>query len=324
MGRPSQRRWRKRLSRHVRDCPYCVRSRGTLIPAEGLLGGLALVPLPLGVTAHLITGTVAGVESGAPVAHAGAVPHARPSTDGPVGAARVAGRLANWPVAAVTSGVLVLTGAAVWYGLTAQTGGSGTPRAHPRPASASVSSPAPTPSRTSAPPTTASLPPSENRSTTTPTVSAEPTPMSGLLGPHGLETAAQPGRYVAVRERRAVLVSAQDGASLGSQQLAFTVVPGLMGTGCYSFRHPSGDYLRHTGYQEGEVELGTNDGGARFRADATYCVRSGPVEGSKALFAFNSPHSYLRYGDDGRLLLDPQEDADTAYDSSRSFLFVTP
>jgi RNA polymerase sigma factor (sigma-70 family) len=43
--------WRKRLARHVRDCARCL--PGDLIPAEGLLNGLALVPLTTGLAAGL-------------------------------------------------------------------------------------------------------------------------------------------------------------------------------------------------------------------------------------------------------------------------------
>jgi RNA polymerase sigma factor (sigma-70 family) len=38
--------WRKRLTRHVRDCPRCSTQRRGLLPAEKLLLGLLAVPLP--------------------------------------------------------------------------------------------------------------------------------------------------------------------------------------------------------------------------------------------------------------------------------------
>ncbi|WP_344556640.1 sigma-70 family RNA polymerase sigma factor, partial [Kitasatospora saccharophila] len=38
--------WRKRIGRHVRECALCGEHRRGLVPAEGLLAGLALVPLP--------------------------------------------------------------------------------------------------------------------------------------------------------------------------------------------------------------------------------------------------------------------------------------
>ncbi|MEU6141996.1 sigma-70 family RNA polymerase sigma factor [Streptomyces sp. NPDC047081] len=45
-GQPSS-VWRKRLARHVRECAECSARQGELIPAESLLAGIALVPLPM-------------------------------------------------------------------------------------------------------------------------------------------------------------------------------------------------------------------------------------------------------------------------------------
>lgn len=45
-GRPSP-LWRKRLARHIRECAACSGFQRGLVPAEGLLAGIALVPLPL-------------------------------------------------------------------------------------------------------------------------------------------------------------------------------------------------------------------------------------------------------------------------------------
>ena len=43
--------WRKRLARHLRDCPRCGACQRGLIPAERLLAGLTLVPVPLSAAA---------------------------------------------------------------------------------------------------------------------------------------------------------------------------------------------------------------------------------------------------------------------------------
>jgi RNA polymerase sigma factor (sigma-70 family) len=43
--------WRKRIARHIRDCQRCGAHQGGLIPAERLLAGLTLVPLPAGAAA---------------------------------------------------------------------------------------------------------------------------------------------------------------------------------------------------------------------------------------------------------------------------------
>ncbi|MFF4652243.1 sigma-70 family RNA polymerase sigma factor [Streptomyces sp. NPDC001380] len=54
---------RKRLARHLRACPSCRRFGEGLVPAEGLLTGLGLVPLPPGLDAHL-SGALAGIPTG--------------------------------------------------------------------------------------------------------------------------------------------------------------------------------------------------------------------------------------------------------------------
>lgn len=49
-GRPSA-LWRKRIARHARDCLRCAGMWSDLMPAEGLLAGLALVPVPMALLA---------------------------------------------------------------------------------------------------------------------------------------------------------------------------------------------------------------------------------------------------------------------------------
>ncbi|MGW2212022.1 sigma-70 family RNA polymerase sigma factor [Streptomyces sp. NPDC001781] len=51
-GRPSA-LWRKRIARHARDCLRCAGLWSGLMPAEGLLAGLALVPVSAGLLAAL-------------------------------------------------------------------------------------------------------------------------------------------------------------------------------------------------------------------------------------------------------------------------------
>jgi RNA polymerase sigma factor (sigma-70 family) len=48
-GRPSP-LWRKRIARHIRECPSCSAVQFDLVPAEGLLVGLGLVPVPAVLT----------------------------------------------------------------------------------------------------------------------------------------------------------------------------------------------------------------------------------------------------------------------------------
>ncbi|GGU26808.1 sigma-70 family RNA polymerase sigma factor [Streptomyces coeruleorubidus] len=54
-GRPDS-VWRKRLARHIRGCGYCGGTHETVVPAERLLAGIALVPLPVGFTLSLAFG----------------------------------------------------------------------------------------------------------------------------------------------------------------------------------------------------------------------------------------------------------------------------
>ncbi|MFJ4787111.1 RNA polymerase sigma factor [Streptomyces sp. NPDC088794] len=54
-GRPDS-VWRKRLARHIRGCAYCSDTRESVVPAERLLVGIALVPLPVGFTVFLALG----------------------------------------------------------------------------------------------------------------------------------------------------------------------------------------------------------------------------------------------------------------------------
>jgi len=52
--------WRKRLARHVRDCPWCLADTAEMIPAERLLGGMPLIAVP----AALVSATLGLVSGG--------------------------------------------------------------------------------------------------------------------------------------------------------------------------------------------------------------------------------------------------------------------
>ncbi|RAG82726.1 RNA polymerase subunit sigma-70 [Streptacidiphilus pinicola] len=52
--------WRKRLARHLRECPQCGALGADLVPPERLLVNLALVPLPAGYAAWLLSRIGAG------------------------------------------------------------------------------------------------------------------------------------------------------------------------------------------------------------------------------------------------------------------------
>src|ERR1700722_19429320 len=67
-GQPSP-LWRKRLARHVRDCPWCLADTAEMIPAERLLGGMPVIAVPAalaGATLGLVTGRPGGPLPGRP------------------------------------------------------------------------------------------------------------------------------------------------------------------------------------------------------------------------------------------------------------------
>jgi RNA polymerase sigma factor (sigma-70 family) len=57
--------WRKRFARHVRECAQCSDIATDLVPAERLLAGLSLVPLPAGYAAYMLAAAHAGHAGGA-------------------------------------------------------------------------------------------------------------------------------------------------------------------------------------------------------------------------------------------------------------------
>ncbi|MFE9463044.1 sigma-70 family RNA polymerase sigma factor [Streptomyces virginiae] len=67
-GQPSA-LWRKRIARHARECVRCSGLWSGLVPAEGLLAGLALVPVSAALLAGIRTAGTAGFEA-APAAYA--------------------------------------------------------------------------------------------------------------------------------------------------------------------------------------------------------------------------------------------------------------
>jgi hypothetical protein len=103
-GQPST-LWRKRFARHTRECDSCAGSSTDLVPADRLLIGLALVPLPAGlVVAALPPGAEALVHAG--TGHSGGW------------FAKLATPLATKPAAAAVATMLVLGGGTVAaYGL---------------------------------------------------------------------------------------------------------------------------------------------------------------------------------------------------------------
>ncbi|MFE4976734.1 sigma-70 family RNA polymerase sigma factor [Kitasatospora sp. NPDC056651] len=78
--------WRKRIARHIRDCADCGSLGRDLFPAEGLLAGLALVPIPLDSPAllHFQHAAATAATAATPTAATGAgSAHGGATTGGP-------------------------------------------------------------------------------------------------------------------------------------------------------------------------------------------------------------------------------------------------
>ncbi|MGC9535996.1 sigma-70 family RNA polymerase sigma factor [Streptomyces sp. UG1] len=306
-GRPSA-LWRKRLARHVRDCPQCLLNSSDLIPAEGLLAGLALVPVPAGLVG-LVLARALGADSAGATIDAGTR-----TASGANRTARTIGRLAAKPAATAVAGAVTLAAAGVaWYTAT----GSHEPA--PRPAVAAPQSPAassaPPSPRTSASPTPTPTP------TSTPTAAPATTAEARVSGRHALRSVDNPGDYVSQSGGLGILgpVGATSSAAI-RQAATFTFVPGLADPRCYSLRDARGRYLRHYAFR---IRLDADDGSVIFQKDATFCLRSGSTAGSASLESYNYPGRYLRHRDNLQLWLDPFENT-AAYRAGRSFVLVAP
>lgn len=218
-GRPSA-LWRKRIARHARDCFRCAGLRSGLMPAEGLLAGLALVAVPVALLALW-----PGRDTTAPVAasHAlGAIPagpgrHRSPGgrNAGGRGTSRADARRRRRTVRRRALGSAVLAacvaGGSLWYmSLGPGTGSedeaaSRTPAepvtdlAAPEtpaagPASPSVSVPAPAPPSPSAKKSAPATPPRKPEKSLSPAPKATPTPRvtsAPAAQPAPLSTTAQ-------------------------------------------------------------------------------------------------------------------------------------
>ncbi|GHH66687.1 RNA polymerase sigma factor (sigma-70 family) [Streptomyces umbrinus] len=134
--------WRKRLARHIRGCRHCAAPGEAVVPAERLLVGLALVPIPVGFTLSLALGGKTAVA-------------ATTAATGVGWSAKVVAALTK-PAVAMTAGATIVAGGA--YVVT-QPDATPPPKAAAPPTAASTSrpkapsptaklSPSPSPSRT--------------------------------------------------------------------------------------------------------------------------------------------------------------------------------
>jgi RNA polymerase sigma factor (sigma-70 family) len=248
--------WRKRIARHVRGCQRCHRAAEGMVPADRLLAGLALVPVPLALGAALkAKSTLSTATAGAAGTQAGLhAPWAHTVGTHPLVAWLVAGAL--------------VAGAAVVVPMVA----SG-----PEPSPAvTVPGGRPLPGRaTGGPPTPA------------------PTPTTMALGSLSLESVNEPGAFVAHVGDRTSLVPVEATSRPDDRRRAtFEVVPGLADADCYSLRAGDGRYLRHSQWL---LRLNVNDGSVLFRQDATFCARAGSTADSVSLESYNYRGRFLRH-----------------------------
>ncbi|WNI20485.1 sigma-70 family RNA polymerase sigma factor [Streptomyces sp. ITFR-16] len=217
-GRPSA-LWRKRIARHARDCLRCAGMWSGLMPAEGLLAGLALVPLSAGLLAlwparDAGMAPVAATRPLDPAAADGAIP-APPGRHRSSGGHRARGRSTSRADArrrrrtrrrVVGAAVLAacMTGGGLWYASlgpgSGSDGDSSTASASAGPMTdlsasedSAATSPAPTPSHSASP----SPSPSAKKSTAAtpsrkPKKSVAPTPRKTAPAPRPSASAAPP------------------------------------------------------------------------------------------------------------------------------------
>lgn len=270
-------RWRKRLLRHVRDCPRCDAIRTSLIPPDRLLAGLGLVPVPADLVDSL--GHVLGAKSSAATATAngsgehGTGGHTPSSTAGSTTLAK--------SLTVVASVLVTLATAYVMW-----------PDAKPPPRSSLIAAPAPS-GFTSAPSPTPSASPSAE-------VAPKPS-VPATRGPANakLTRGAQAFRSVDTRQYISAGYWTSDLQTIGESSsrearatTALSVVAGLARSDCYSLRTSDGRYLRH--YNWRLVVQGSEDTKV-FRGDATYCARPGSRRGTWRLESANYPGKFIHH-----------------------------
>ncbi|HEV3173337.1 MAG TPA: sigma-70 family RNA polymerase sigma factor [Actinocrinis sp.] len=168
-GRPSG-LWRKRIARHVRECPSCSALHLDLVPAESLLVGLALVPVPFALLSVPYVPPTAGARSES---------HAEPGHGAGHGRALARGRgIRHW-TALPTAGKAAVAGVAA---LSVIAGVTGVRYAADHRTTAAVAPRPHAPTTAAAPLNTASPSPSSTAPTASPSASASPSPSQAAAG----------------------------------------------------------------------------------------------------------------------------------------------
>jgi RNA polymerase sigma factor (sigma-70 family) len=305
--------WRKRIARHVRDCPQCTGLAGERVPLERLLLSIA----PLAVPAGLATALAAkGLLSWSPVIMPGLATASAATTSSATQIswfAKMAHAIAAQPVAIAATGAVLILAPAITY--------------LPWPERSQQAAPVIATSRSAAPP---AAPPGNTPapvlSTPTPRPTPPPSPtlspgvVAVPLGNWSVESVILPGQYLTGSGIYAALGQITGASSQQArEQATFTVVPGLADPECVTFRAADGRYLRH---YELRMRLSPEDSTELFRKDATFCPVPGSVPSSVALRAFNYPALRIRFRG-GALHVDPG-DGSAGYLSDSSFVIRDP
>ncbi|HTI22647.1 MAG TPA: sigma-70 family RNA polymerase sigma factor [Kutzneria sp.] len=312
--------WRKRIARHTRSCAVCGRVAQDMIPAERLLAGLALLPVPVALAAALLgkvaLGAAATTTAAAATTAAATTVVAAPAT-GAIGTGAKAGllgkllqALAAHPLAAAIAGA-VTAGAVVTVAVlpAPDPPSSGLAAA---PSSAPAAAVSAGPASTTSPP----RPPRTSAAVPSPTRTQALTPGRSV----SLESAEAPGRFVTAIDGLGVLAPLGPASAEAARRPAtFAVVAGLADPGCLSFRGADGGYLRHASWR---VRLNQDEGTSLFRGDATFCPRAGAARDSILLESSNYPGWFLHHRGD-ELWVD-QSDNSVAFRAASSFWARAP
>lgn len=285
--------WRKRLSRHVRGCARCGRAGAEQLPAEWLLTGLALLPVPVTLGAWVAAKTAAGTAisvsaaaSSTALAGAGTGVGAGAAAVDPTLVWRALRAMVGHPVAAATVGTMI-TGVAV----TTAVFSTDLPL-ESAPPPAVVVSVAPTPT------ITVTQTPKAVRVTAAPSsagdaTAAPPVEERRMPGKVSLQAAGYSGRFVMVGRESHAKIAFPDLGDVGSRTRAtLDIVPGLADRRCLSLRLADGRYLRH---RQWRLEAWNEEPTPLFRADATFCPRPSSVDGAVQLRSLNYPDRALRH-----------------------------
>ena len=262
-------RWRKRLLRHVRDCPRCGAFRASLIPPERLLAGLGMVPVPAALTDALAR-NMGNLPSAATVR----TPGPSSSEEGALSTSGRMGPATSVKLVLATVGVVAAAYLA-W------------PDTRPTPTEPTLAVPADQPSS-----------PAQIVRSTSPTAKAPPSPSPSVSvlqrGVRALRS-SDTGMYVASAYYWADLVDIDGGSSPENRSAAsYSLVHGLAKSSCYSFRSADGRYLRHYNWR---LVLHESENNETFRGDATFCARPGASGGSWRFESANYSGHFLYHKD---------------------------